>query len=87
MKIFKTKKNRDVTATLVEEVAEGLVYDLVCDGHSHRVTVGLGGGDPLASLKAVAEGQAEQAVKREANKQKLKEAGLGTVPIKAKGVK
>jgi len=87
MKTFKTKQNKDVKATLVEEVAEGLVYDLDCDGIAHRVTVGLEGIDPLKSIEAVAESHAEAVVKREANKQKLLGAGLDTVPPKPKGGK
>lgn len=85
MKIFKTKSNKDVTLTLIEEVAEGLVYDLICDGHTHRVTVGLNGVDPITSLGKCADAHAEEVIKRELNKQKLLDAGLDVK--KPKGVK
>ncbi len=87
MKILKTKAKRDVKVTLVEEVAEGLVYDLSCDGNIHRVTVGLDGENPMASLQHCADKHAEAVIKREANKKTLVDAGLPTIPVKLKGGK
>ncbi|MCK5041381.1 MAG: hypothetical protein KAR62_03770 [Sphingomonadales bacterium] len=87
MKTLKTKAKREVGVTLVEEVAEGLVYDLACGDHTHRVTVGLDGENPLASLQHCADEHAEAVIKREANKKTLVDAGLPTVTTKAKGGK
>ena len=87
MPTLKTKVKREVKVTLVEEVAEGLVYDLACGDHTHRVTVGLDGKNPLASLQHCADKHAEAVIKREANKKTLVDAGLPIILVKPKGGK
>jgi len=67
---------RDVEVVFVLDLGNSLVYDLKIDGLNHRVTVGLDGADPVASLIKEAERAEANATKRKNNRKALKDAGF-----------